>query len=117
MSLSEVIRDWWFRGALEQQEQMMGQFDDLRTAIGQLGTDLSEAVSRVETKIAALGDPDPDLSADIEALRAASAQLDALAADAVAEPEFPEEPPVDEPVGEEPVIEEPPIEEEPPSEV
>lgn len=59
----------------------MGQTEDLRSAVSQLGTDLSEAVSRVEAKIDSLGEVDPDLTADIAAIREASTKLDALAAD------------------------------------
>src|SRR5215207_5857677 len=75
-------------------EAIMGQFDDLRSGIAQVsanvaqvGVDLGEAVTRVEAKIRELGEPDPDLTADIAALTAAgtqlsdvSGQLDALAA-------------------------------------
>ena len=60
---------------------LMGQFEDLQAAVGQLGTDLNEAVARVEAKIAELGEPDPDLSAQLSAIRDASTRLDALAAE------------------------------------
>lgn len=61
-------------------ETLMSQLDDLRSAIAQVGTDLGEAVERVNSKIAELGEPDADLSAEIEALRSVSAQLDDLGA-------------------------------------
>lgn len=60
---------------------LMGQFEDLQAAVGQLGTDLNEAVARVEAKIAELGEPDPDLTAQLAAIRDASTRLDALAAE------------------------------------
>lgn len=66
---------------------LMGQTEDLRTAVAQLGVDLGEAISRVEARIVALGEPDPDLSAEIASLRQFSESLDSLGADAeVAEP-------------------------------
>lgn len=75
-------------------EALVAQTEDLRAAIGdladhqrQLGVDLGEAVDRVEAKLAALGEPDPDLTADIASIRGvsdqladASSRLDALAA-------------------------------------
>jgi hypothetical protein len=69
---------------------IMGQYEDLKATIAQVGVDLGEAVGRVEAKIASLGDPDPDLTADIEALRSVSTQLDALAADPAPTPPTPE---------------------------
>jgi hypothetical protein len=60
----------------------MGQTEDLKSSISQLGVDLGEAVSRVEAKIGELGEPDPDLSAEIAKLRTFSQQLDSLAAEA-----------------------------------
>lgn len=86
-------------------ERLMGQVEDLRAAIAQVGTDLGEAVARVSDKIDSLGEPDPDLSADIANLQGISSQLDALAAD--------EAPPVVEPPVEPPVVE-PPVQ--PPTE-
>lgn len=74
--------------------RLMAQVDDLRSAISQLGTDLSEAIARVETKISELGEPDPDLTNDIAAIREASAKLDSLAA---GEPPAEVVPPVEEP--------------------
>lgn len=64
------------------QRETMSQIEELRSAISQLGTDLLEAVQRVEQKIGELGQPDPDLSADIAAIREMSTRLDSLAADA-----------------------------------
>lgn len=61
--------------------KIMAQIDELRSAIAQLGTNLGDAVARVEAKIASLGDPDPDLSADIANLQMMSSQLDDLADD------------------------------------
>jgi hypothetical protein len=76
--------------ALEQMEtRFMAQIDDLRAAIAQVGTDLGEAVSRVEAKITELGEPDPDLTADIANLRSVSSQLDSLVAE---QPDTPDEP-------------------------
>ena len=60
---------------------LMGQFEDLQAAVGQLGVDLNVAVARVEAMIAELGEPDPDLSAQLAAIRDASERLDALAAE------------------------------------
>ena len=68
------------------QETFMAQIDDLRAAIAQVGVDLGEAIARVEARVAALGDPDPDLTADIAALQDVSARLDGLQA-SPAEPE------------------------------
>ena len=72
--------------SLYQGVRILSQVEDLRTAIGQLGTDLGEAIARVEAKLIAAGDPDPDLTADIAAIKEASTRLDALAADPVVEP-------------------------------
>jgi outer membrane murein-binding lipoprotein Lpp len=74
--------------------RLVSQVDDLRSAVAQLGVDLGEAVARVEAKVAELGDPDPDLTADIAAIRDASARLDALVASPV-EPEPDPDTPVD----------------------
>jgi hypothetical protein len=83
------------------QERFMTQIDDLRAAIAQVGTDLGEAIARVDAKVSSLGEPDPDLTADIDALKAVSASLDNLVAESPAEPpaEGPVEPPVEPPVG------------------
>jgi ABC-type transporter Mla subunit MlaD len=67
---------------------IVAQIDDLRAAIGQLGVDLGEAIARVEAKIAELGEPDADITADIQKIRDVSAALD----DLVASPAPPEEP-------------------------
>jgi hypothetical protein len=56
----------------------MANIDDLNAAITQLSIDLGEAVTRIEAKIAA---GNPDLQPEVDAIRAASATLDALAAD------------------------------------
>lgn len=84
-------------------EELMSQIQDLRDSLAQLGTDLSEqnvalseAMARVEAKILELGEPDADLTADIQAVRDASAGIDAATASLqglVAAPI--EEPPVD----------------------
>lgn len=58
----------------------MGQVDDLRAAIAQVATDLQEATDRVLAKIAELGEPDADLSAEITNLGDISARLDGLVA-------------------------------------
>lgn len=79
---------WWM---LSIEGKLMGQYEDLKATIAQVGVDLGEAVGRVEAKIAALGDPDPDLSSDIAALQGISQQLDALASDPV--PPTPPSPP------------------------
>lgn len=60
----------------------MAQIDDLRAAIAQVGTDIAEAVDRIQARLAALGEPDPDLSADIARLGELSSQIDALGAEA-----------------------------------
>jgi hypothetical protein len=70
--------------SLRNQEDLMSQVSDLRAAIAQMGTDLGEAITRVEAKIANLGEVDPDLTADIASMREASMKLDALAADPAA---------------------------------
>lgn len=59
--------------------QIVAQTEDLRAAVAQLGTDVGEAIARVEAKISSLGEPDPDLTADIAAIKDASARLDRLA--------------------------------------
>jgi hypothetical protein len=74
-------------------EKLMSQTEDLRTAIAELGTDLGEAVTRIEAKLA---DADVDISAEIAQLHAFGDSLDALAADPAADPaEGPVDPPVD----------------------
>jgi hypothetical protein len=65
----------------------MGQTEDLKTAVAQVGVDLGEAVTRVEAKIAELGEVDADFSPEIEALRNASTSLDGLVADTETPPE------------------------------
>lgn len=71
-------------------ETLMAQTDDLRTAIADLGTDLNEAVARIEAKLA---DADVDISAEISQLHAFGDALDALAADPVEpDPEVPVDP-------------------------
>ncbi len=70
------------------ERKSMGQTEDLKTAVAQLGVDFTEALARVEAKVAELGEPDPDLSADIAKLKEISVGLDALvAAPVVPEPE------------------------------
>jgi hypothetical protein len=64
----------------------MGQTEDLKSAVSQVGVDLGEAVSRVEAAIARGGEPDPDLSAEIANLRRFSEQLDSLAAEPAPDP-------------------------------
>lgn len=80
-----VDRLWPYPHLCDLLETLMSQTEDLRAAITDLGTDLSEAVTRIETKLA---DADVDLSAEIDQLRSFGDSLDALGAD-------PEEPPVD----------------------
>ena len=75
-------------------ESIVGQTEDLRAAVAQVGVDLGEAVARVEAKIVALGEPDADLSADIAKLKEFSATLDSIATEA---PETDEPPPVEPP--------------------
>lgn len=74
----------------------MSQTSDLKEAVSQLGVDLGEAISRVEAKIVELGLPDPDLSADIAAIKNVSAALDGLVA-APAPAPAPEPAPVEPP--------------------
>ena len=76
----------------------MGQTEDLKSAVSQVGVDLGEAVARVEAAIARGGEPDPDLTAEIANLRRFSEQLDSLAADAPGpSPEPPEPAPAPDP--------------------
>lgn len=63
------------------EENLVAKIDDLRTAIEQVGTNLAAAVTRVEAKIAELGEPDPDLTADIARLQDIGTQLNDLADD------------------------------------
>jgi hypothetical protein len=70
-----------------QLEKLMSQTDDLRSAIADLGTDLTEAVERIETKLAN-ADADVDLTAEIDQLRSFGTQLDSLGTD----PETPDAP-------------------------
>lgn len=66
-------------GLDQMEDRLMAQIDELRTAIEQVGTNLSAAVTRVEEKIAELGEPDPDLTADIARLQDIGSQLEDLA--------------------------------------
>ncbi len=66
-------------GLDQMEDRLMAQIDDLRAAIEQVGTNLAAAVGRVEEKIAELGEPDPDLTADIARLQDIGAQLEDLA--------------------------------------
>ncbi len=98
---------YWMRGITlpdiqAMEGRLMAQVDDLRAAISQVGVDLGEAVARVQAKIEELGEPDPDLTADIANLQSISTQLDSLVAASVEEPPVDEEPPVEEPPVEEP---------------
>src|SRR5687768_13265839 len=72
-----------------QMEILMTQNEDLNAAIAQVGTDLGEAVTRIEAKLA---EADVDLTDEIAQLRGYSDQLDGLGADPVEEPVDPEEP-------------------------
>lgn len=63
------------------EDNLMAAIDDLRAAIEQVGSNLAAAVARVEAKIAELGEPDPDLSADIARLQDIGGQLNDLADD------------------------------------
>lgn len=58
----------------------MSQIDDLRSAIAQVGTDINEAATRIEERLA---DADVDLSGDIAQLRSFGEQLDSIAAETV----------------------------------
>lgn len=71
--------------------RFMSDIDDLRGAISQVGTDLGEAVTRIEERLA---NADVDLSTEIGQLRSFSEQLDSIAVDTPTEEPPPgEEPP------------------------
>lgn len=69
----------------------MAQVDDLRAAIAQVATDLQEATDRVLAKIAELGEPDADLSAEISNLGDISTRLDGLVAGEIPPPAPPQD--------------------------
>lgn len=61
----------------------MGQFEDLKAGVADVSAAtsrhaaaLQDAVGRVEAKISSLGEPDPDLTAELASLRDAAASLD-----------------------------------------
>lgn len=57
----------------------MAKIDDLRAAIAQVGTDLSEAIDRVTARLADIGGPDVDFTEDINRLNEFSTRLDSIA--------------------------------------
>lgn len=68
----------------------MGQVDDLRSAIEENAGAAADAVSRVEAKLAELGEPDADLTADIQTIKDATAQIRSIADPATPDPGDPE---------------------------
>jgi hypothetical protein len=60
---------------------MNRQVDDLDQALRDLKDALAQAVDRIDAKLAALGDAHPDLTTEIEDIRADTATIAGLAAD------------------------------------
>lgn len=88
MTLSEEIRNWVLSPVIikinEMEKKIMAQIDDLntevaavKTAVGQLGTDLTAAIAKLEAEIAAAGTA-VDLTGPIADLKAVADSLTAL---------------------------------------
>ena len=76
-------------GLSEQVSQMRQNQADLKAGIVSLSERLAAKLTAMEEKIASLGEPDPDLSADVAELREMSDQINALAVDAPTDPNEP----------------------------
>jgi cell division protein FtsL len=86
--LHQIRRD--IMGLSEQVSEMRTAQADLKSAIVSASERVMKKVEALEARIAAAGEPDPDLSNDVAELRSSVEALNHVAADAPTQPTEPE---------------------------